>query len=421
MLQMDHNEYFRYVSGVKEKRGNPSDVMSFEDFIAATQPNKYYEENDWPSLPTADLMKIESLVDDVNKVVASSARRRGSAASPNHHGQFDLQSVADDDPALPKTLELWQSAWDNNFPLKDVHVRLVAEAMKTNTRVRTLDISGWGTQTMVSKCVTDVGGQALLDMLRVNTTVREIKLIGKYSHFDERSYNMTGISYSLAKEIEHLAKQEDRVPAVPVSIPPEPPLEPPRASRRKSGGAGGRPRPVRRLSRSSRDIQRMLSRQSLRRSQRRSDEEDDAVPGPAAPRCQACGEPYDPDDPATFCGDCGASRRAQAAVVAVLPVGLAHATVSGPAQPPLNRGSRLIRKLRQEEEAAFTDLRRREDDERKRMQRLVAERRSRGPSRRGLSSGKGGGSKRKGKKRKTKREEAIPEEPAADADGYLVL
>ena len=50
-------------------------------------------------------------------------------------------------------------------------MRLLAAALKTNTRVTKLDLTA-------NEAVTDAGGRALLDMLRANTTVRKIELWG---------------------------------------------------------------------------------------------------------------------------------------------------------------------------------------------------------------------------------------------------
>ena len=82
--------------------------------------------------------------------------------------------------------------------LGDAGVAALAAALKTNTRVTALKLFG-------NDAITDAGGRALLDMLRTNTAVREIGL-GTNSWAE----NSTGMSDSLAKEVERLAKDPAR-------------------------------------------------------------------------------------------------------------------------------------------------------------------------------------------------------------------
>ena len=108
---------------------------------------------------------------------------------------FKIARVADDDATLPKWLDLERKG------LKDAHVAALAEALKTNTHVTTLRLTG-------NKAVTDAGGRALLDMLRTNTAVQAISLGG-----------CEGMSEAVREEVERLAKDPGRCSTTPPADP----------------------------------------------------------------------------------------------------------------------------------------------------------------------------------------------------------
>ena len=102
------------------------------------------------------------------------------------------------------------------------------------------------------------------------------------------------------------------------------------------------------------------------------DASDAQQPPPAARFCMACGCAF-ADPSMLFCGKCGERRHAAGPAAPASPP--RHA-----AEDPLVRhesGHSLVRRLQQEEEAAFGDLQSHADAERDRVQRMVMERRSR--------------------------------------------
>ena len=122
--------------------------------------------------------RMSGLMQAEVKFMADDPRRRTLA-----------ERLADDDPALPETLDL---RGNSGMGLTDAHVAALAEALKTNTRVTELKLYN-------NKAITDAGGRALLDMLRANTAVRKIELD-----------DCEGMSGAVRGEVGRLAKDPAR-------------------------------------------------------------------------------------------------------------------------------------------------------------------------------------------------------------------
>ena len=84
------------------------------------------------------------------------------------------ERIADDDPLLPTTLNF------SGRNLRIEHVRMLADALRTNTRVTSVDITN-------NEWIVHAGLAALRDMLRVNTTIQQIRLDNGFVELEFKS------------------------------------------------------------------------------------------------------------------------------------------------------------------------------------------------------------------------------------------
>jgi len=139
--------------------------------------------------------------------------------------------------------------------------------------------------------------------------------------------------------------------------------------------------------------------------------------------CGSCGYAFPPGSTSKFCGACGAPR----------PTASGNnddnnnnnnndtnfaANVSQHVRKDSHSHAAYMQRLQDEEVAGWDDLSRHADAERERMQQLVAERRSRGNSRRQNQTNQKKRNRKK-KNRKKKTDNSIPEEE--DGEGYMVM
>ena len=118
-----------------------------------------------------------------------------------------FKRIADDDPTVPTHMGLW--VWpgvgmsDPGLGFTDEIATKLAEALKTNTRIQQFMFP------IGRNRITDVGGQALLDMLQVNTSIRSFNAAGCRSMSQEMQEKILELSKDPTRGLSTTTGEDD--------------------------------------------------------------------------------------------------------------------------------------------------------------------------------------------------------------------